>query len=342
MKTTVRIISLLICLTMLIAVCACGGDKEASGDPEKTEASAVAPSPEGTVTDAPTDAPKITSGNDNVIDLTYEPVFTDVPVITDSPDGFVTAGPTATPPVTDRPAASPAVTSAPGITPAPGITSAPSQTEPASHTSAPAHTEAAPGETPVVPHPDEPNDQTAVYEGEIIDLSDLQPGDTFYWTLTLGNAHSSLYAGLWLVEFPSKYLTPVSSTDLWEGSLKYIIDEAYDNDEPDSDRPEFMFNIDYEGQTGSNPYGEAGKRYTLIGMYITSFDHCGVQAQGPMIRIRYRLERIPSRSSMEHDENGYYIPLRLTVQNSAALLPDGQTVTHGHIETVDGKLYFGH
>ena len=341
MNRSIRLVCLLIFVIMLLAVCACGNDKDASTDPDKTGAPAVSASPgasdspEATAGQSASEAPGTTAGSDDPEAVTDAPVYTDVPVITASPDGEVTTGPTSTPYVTKAPSES---------TPAPASTDAPSQTEPGQTASVPEQTQTAPSETPdpSVPHPETPNDYTALYEGAVIDVSDLEVGDTFFWTLSLNNENSSLFAGLWLVEFPSKYLTPVSSTDLWEGSLKYIIDEAYDNGEPDSDHPEFMFNIDYEGQTGANPYGESGKRYTLIGMYVTSFDHCGVQARGPMIRIKYRIERIPSHSSMMHDKDGYYIPLKVLVHSSTAMTESGQTVTHGIIKAIDGKIYFGH
>ena len=67
-----------------------------------------------------------------------------------------------------------------------------------------------------------------------------------------------------------------------------------------------------------------------------------LQISGPMIRVRYKITKLPPASVLLHDENGYYLPMTITVRQSAAMQSAVTGVTHGHIEVTDGKLYFGH
>lgn len=363
MKITLKLIALLLSAVMILSFAACGnGDKEASADPSGTGTPEITRSPEGDETADP--SPTAAGDTETAApEVSAEPEYTDVPVITSSPEGEVTAGPTATPAgvtaapgntdaaATDVPSSeSPSRTSVPSATIAPVVTTAPVVTAAPGKTSAPANTtspatatptQAASTPDPNVPHPSEPNDYVANYAGQTVDCSTLNVGDTFFWTLDLINENSCLYAGQWLVEIPS-CIEPVSCTDSWSGGLKAAINALWDDEEPISDKPQFVYNIDYDGQTGSSPYGEAGKRYTIIGMYITSFDFGGVQQAGSMVRIKYKLVKTPSSRDLEKDANGSYIPLRVTVLESAAMLTPMQCVTHGTITASDGKLYFKH
>lgn len=306
--------------------------------------------------------------------------LTDVPVITRSPDGTVTAGPTATPEATPAEGTDdPGATGGPDETAAPGETTPPDETAgPGAATPAPGTTTPAPGTatptpgtatptpgtatptpgtatptpgtatpvpgtaTPDVPHPSEPNSYVASYAGAEVDCTSLKVNDTFYWTLDLVNEHSCLYAALFLVEYNERLLQPIDYSFTWSGGLSAAITAAWDDDEAWSDKPFVYANLVYDGNTGANPYGETGKKYSIVGLSLLSFDYGGIQASGSIVRITYKLLAKPAASDLVHDGKGDYLPLNITVIQSSAMVDKLHSVTHGTITVTGGKLYFKH
>ena len=304
---------------------------------------AITQSPDGSVTEAPV----------------ATPAPTDVPIITQSPGGEVTQGPSASPyvpptmppvPMTPSPTAVPTAPPTPSPTPVstgvvytptprPAPTPRPTPKPKPTATPKPTNTPAPTATQAPYPTPDTPNSCTAVYAGQQLDLTAISEGQTFIWMLDLANENSCLYAGLWSIEYDPEFIEPLGMQFSFAGSLKTTVDQTWSNGTQWSDTMDFFGNPVYEGGTGGMPHGVAGRMYSLFTMYTTSFEYSGVQMSGPMVRINYRVKKVPAWSDMEHDEFGAYLPLRVVVEESYAMTSAGP-VTHGHIEVTDGKLYF--
>ena len=355
-----RILSLMLCSAVLLSAVSC---VKPEGNNEETvnwtDVPVVTQSADESVTAGPTATPENSSKANEEAGLT-EDSATDVPVITQSPDGQVTEGPTATPytaaldsakptnTAAGTESASPAPTAA-AVTPKPGEPTNKPTNKPTEKPGTPKPT-AAPGNTtsptqgsqPSVPKPDVPNDFEAVYTGGEVDCSNLKVGDTFLWSFDLSNEKSCLYAGHWLVMYPDEYIEPVACYDARDGSLVAKINETWDDDEPWSDVPRVVYNINYEGMTGNVPYGMAGKHYTVVALFLTSFEYGGVQMSGSIITIKYKVKALPKEKDLNKDSKGSYLPLEITVMESVAMVSATGGVTHGSITVTPGKLYFKH
>ena len=190
----------------------------------------------------------------------------------------------------------------------------------------------------------EAEDFSVVYAGSTVDASGLSVGSAFYFYLSVSE-NSSLYSGHWLVDYPEQYVTPVAYSTTWTEGLTYLINQSYANGNPTSDKPEFVCNIAYEGMTGSNPYGEEGNYYSVVGMYLKSFDYGGVQMGGDFIRLRYRLTAMPADDDLLHDEFGDYFEIPIIVRESRYWIP-GTTIgegeyyhDHENVTVINGKVY---
>lgn len=334
---------------------------QSSADPGYTDVPVVTGSPDGEVTAGPTATPDQSAA---------DPGYTDVPVVTKDPEGSVTAGPTATPagaPAVTAPASgtaaptsgtqSPAKTDSPVKTNSPGNTPSPSlPTLPTANPSAFPPTTPKPTNTPkptptpkpaqapgtYIPTPEVPNSYSVQYAGQAVDCSGLSVGKTFFWTLDLVNEDSHSYAAQWLVEYDPEFIEPIEFSATWTGGIIAAINAAYEEDDESSDIPAFFGNLDYVGQSAPNYYGEAGKHYSVVSMALTTFTHGGLNAAGPMVRIKYRVNKLPAASDMQHDGEGYYLPLNIGVISSYAMETPANVFTHGNIEVTPGKLYFKH
>jgi len=313
---------------------------------EQTDAMITA-SPDGEVTASPTEAPVITESPDGKV--TASP--TKAPLITASPDGEVTASPTQEPTGTSVTDAPDATNGSAGETIAPINTQSAETPRPVIST--PPFT-TLPGTTPTpTPRPsDSPtaapdNDFEAHYAGEVVDCTSLSAGGSFYWTLDILNEHSRMWSGQWLVDYPEEYLSVDSYSTTWSGSVTYAVSLTWDDEEAWSDKPAVVCNPEYMGQTGGVPVGESGNMYANVGMYITSFNYYGLQMSGSLIRFKFIVNKLPSQSAMQHDGDGYYLEIPVTVIESTATIdkPNGNgftCVTHGIITSDPGKLYFKH
>lgn len=180
---------------------------------------------------------------------------------------------------------------------------------------------------------------SVAYTGETVHAEGLGVGDTFYYTVSV-TENSCLFAGWWLMEYPAEWLTPTAFSSTWSGGIIHQINQTINDDNVTSDMPEFAYRLIYEGMTGNNPKGEAGKWYTNVGMALTTFSHGGLQAGGRMFRIRYRIEKLPPANLAGHDSQGYYISLPITVIESEYWVPGtSQHVEHENITVTDGKVY---
>lgn len=235
--------------------------------------------------------------------------------------------------------AAPAETAAPSeaATPAPVVTENPTRTTPESTLS--------PEESPFPSETEEIIDAgnlPVTYSGETVDCSALSVGDRLEWTLSLSSENSGLCSGLWLIDYPEEYLSPVGYSVDWEGSLSQSIFTSHDSGAADSDIPVFACSPRYEGQTGENPYGEAGNMYSLLMMYLATFEHGGVQAKGPMVQIVFELTALPADNELIFDSDGGFISMGVTVLESMAMLPSLEGHPHDPVLINDGKLYFSH
>ena len=179
-----------------------------------------------------------------------------------------------------------------------------------------------------VPTPDEPNSYSVRYEGGTSDLSGLKVGDRFDWTISLATPGSKLFAGRWLIDYPEEYVKPVGFIP--DGNSFPYRDEEND---AYSDPACFIINLEYEGRTGDDSFGESGNMYSLLAMYLTGFEHGGVNTTGVMATITFEIVKLP---------NANELPIPVAVLESCAGLSPDKAVTHGSIEVVPGKLVFGH
>lgn len=242
-----------------------------------------------------------------------------------SPAG-IEASPSSFGPVTEVPSASgvPEDSSSPSCPPSAAPSAAPSDPPgPSLPSNSPA---------PASPTPSAPGGYSVSYSGETKDVSGLSAGDRFTWSMYLDSANSSLSAGSWLVDYPEDLVRPVGWSGDGEGSLFMLISEANENGSAVSDIPVFACEPEYEGGSGPSPCGDPGNMYALVIMYLTSFDHSGVQEAGLMISITFEIVSVPA---------GKEVPVPITVLESTAL-ENGSPAAHGHIEVSPGKLVFGH
>ena len=187
--------------------------------------------------------------------------------------------------------------------------------------------------------------KSVTYTGESVDATGVSVGGTFQFTLSV-SAASGLFSGHWLIDYPEQFISPVSASTPWSGSLTQLINQQWSSGNPTSDKASFVYNLDYVGMTGDVPCGEAGNHYTSVGMYLTTFEHDGVQLGGPFIRVTYRLNSMPEASQLQHDANGYYLPIPITVVESDYFVP-GSTIApgneyarpHENVNVVTGKVY---
>ncbi len=189
---------------------------------------------------------------------------------------------------------------------------------------------------------------SVTYTGATVDATDKAVGDTFHWTLGVSE-YSYMFSGHWLVDYPEEYLTPTGCTVTWTGGLTYLVNQTWDDEEAWSDKPAFVCNMIYEGQTGGKPIGEAGNMYSNIGMYLTSADFYGLQMGGNMVRLTFTVNELPPANCVEQDENGYYIEIPVEVFESTCFVAMQPNETgagyipvykpHDEIIVVPGKVY---
>jgi|GEM_PF-2294701 len=190
---------------------------------------------------------------------------------------------------------------------------------------------------------EEPSSVT--YTGSAVNACGLEVGDSFYWTFGISK-DSRLWGGHWLIDYPEQYLTPTAASTTWNGGLYSAVMDAWDEGVPTSDKPEISYNLEYEGMTSSHPMGEAGNMYSVVLLYLMSFEHGGLMAGGDLIRFTYAINSLPCAEEACHDECGYYIELPILVEDSV-YWPEGMTAydagslapQHEQIDIVKGKVY---
>ncbi len=326
-------IILIVVLTAVLGFGCSSSNETVDPTDDPTEVSAVTASPDGEVTASPTK--EASAGTDDPSDPsdpsatqqtgaeTGDPEDTDTPEGSAKPletfDGTV---PTSTP--------SPMGTLNPNL---PVFTHAPT---------------AAPTSAAATPLPN--NEFEAHYGGASADCSGLAVGDSFYWTLDLLNEGSRLWSAQWLIDYPESLLEITAYSVTWSEGITAITNASWDDETDWSDKPAFVCNPTYMGNTGGHPKGEAGNMYANVGMYLTSFHHYGVQMSGSMIRLKFTIKAMPSSSQLKHDEGGDYLEIPILVCESTAFIdaPADSAVQpytctpHGTVTCEPGKLYFKH
>ncbi len=188
-------------------------------------------------------------------------------------------------------------------------------------------------------------DVSVTYTGQTVNATNLNVGGKFQFTLSV-SANSKMWSGHWLIDYPEEYVTPTNYSVTWSGGITYAINQSWEEGNPTSDKPNFVCNKAYEGMTGSTPYGEAGNMYSVVGMFLTTFEHGGLQMGGPFIRMTYQIDRFPSTAVAQHDSTGYYLEFPIIVLESRYWIPGAEIVpgneyyhTHENITVINGKVY---
>ena len=188
-------------------------------------------------------------------------------------------------------------------------------------------------------------DISVTYTAADVDATQLGEGDTFFVVLSV-SAASSLWSGLWLLDYPEDVVTPIAASTTFSGNLTSMIEDTWDNDEAYSDKPAFLASSEYLGGSGEVPHGEPGNMYSLVGMYLTTNDFGGVQMGGPFVRFKYRIDREPAQSELQYDQNGGYLEFPLLTLESTHLVPGvtvgapGYYTQHEEIISIGAKVYF--
>ena len=186
------------------------------------------------------------------------------------------------------------------------------------------------------------DDVSVTYSLNTANAKTAKVGDTFELILSISE-NSRLFSGHWYIDYPEEYVEPIDVITDWEGSISYQIDELEFQGANTSDIPSFMYRLTYEGGT----FGEAGNMYTDIGMYLGSFDYGnGLLLGGELVKIVYRIIKLPTSSAAEHDSGGYFLSFPILVRESTYWVPGTQIapgvdyfMDHETVNTVPGKLY---
>lgn len=188
-------------------------------------------------------------------------------------------------------------------------------------------------------------DYSVTYTGATVNATNLAVGGKFQFTISISES-SHLWSGHWLIDYPEQFVTPTNYSVTWSGGLIYLINQSWDDDEAYSDKPQFVVNMAYEGMSGTNPYGEPGNMYSVVGMYLTTFQYWGVMAGGAFARVTYRIDTMPTMGQAQHDSNGYYLEFPITVLESrywepgVAISPENDYYhDHETVNVVNGKVY---
>ncbi len=183
------------------------------------------------------------------------------------------------------------------------------------------------------------------YSGAAADASELEVGDTFYWTFNV-SAGSAMFSGHWLLDYDEDYLAVDAISKTWSGGIISAINASIDDGAQASDMPEFVYNAEYVGGTGQFPYGEDGNVYINLGMFLTSFSFGGMQMGGSAIRVQFRVTALPDDDLLGHDADGYYLSIPIEVIESTYLSPTTvedqpsfEGLPHETVNVVDGKIY---
>ncbi|MCR5809563.1 MAG: dockerin type I repeat-containing protein [Clostridiales bacterium] len=190
----------------------------------------------------------------------------------------------------------------------------------------------------------EGNGIEVTYTGATVDATSVAAGAKFRWTLSVSEA-SRLWSGQWLIDYPEEFVTPTICSSTWQGSVYSIIQQQIADGNQTSDTADFQCNVSYVGQSGAKPVGEYGNLYCNVGMFLTSFDFGGLQVGGEFVRITFRLEELPPSNLLQHDSQGYYFEMPVTVLESKYFV-EGSTpgqgtycLPHETVNTVNGKVY---
>lgn len=183
---------------------------------------------------------------------------------------------------------------------------------------------------------------SVTYTGATVNATNLSAGGTFNFTLGV-SANSAMWSGHWEIDYPEEYVTPTAYSFTWSGSLMSQIQQTIDNDTQTSDVPAFVCALTNEEV--ADPGAEIDNYYTIIGMYLSSFDFGGMQAGGNFARITYRMHTIPDSADISHDASGYYMEFPIIVRESTYWTPGmqigapGSFLDHETVNVVNGKVY---
>ena len=187
---------------------------------------------------------------------------------------------------------------------------------------------------------------TAVDQGGT-GLASATSGRYFYIGIS---ENSGLYASQFLIDYPEEFVSITGASNSWSGGLIAQINATWDDEEPWSDTLNVVYNYPYEGQTGGVPVGEAGNMYINGGTYETSYEFMGTQMGGLLARFTLRLDKAPTFDDVMQDENGYYLPNPLFINEfEYAIIKDNgnygasenyaQPEYASWLSSTDGKIY---
>ena len=201
-----------------------------------------------------------------------------------------------------------------------------------------AYAETASQRTPIrlykLTEPEEPElppefDGTVTFTGETVDQTTANVGGSFTWDLSV-SAASKLFSGAWRVDYDERYLEPDEvMTAEFDGS---VYDAA--SASSTSDIPAFMDTV----QTVD------GNDQWRLSMYLGTAEGLGVTEGGVMGRFAFNWKAFPAMNDdgVMQDENGYYLPMTITVVESTYSTGDllnGIDYGEENITVINGKIY---
>ena len=124
-----------------------------------------------------------------------------------------------------------------------------------------------------------------------------QVGDEFTWKIQFPLEETHMASAAILVDYDENYMTPVSASSYFDGSLMSNYSNA---DEQLGDEPVVMLsnnsNLAYCGGTGTTPYGESGNWYVIVLASAKGTFNGGIMMSGDLAAITFRWTNVPDHN----------------------------------------------
>ena len=184
------------------------------------------------------------------------------------------------------------------------------------------------------------------FTGEEKDAGEAVEGAVFTWDLSVSEA-SGLVSGGFYVDQDERYLTVESVDTTFTGSVYALIQQDIAADTQNSDIPAFMSNINMTA-TAANaaniPGIVEGNVYSMVGLYLMSFDFGGLQKGGKLFRLNLKWTAVPEEGAegVMTDETGTYLPMNTILSGVYHSDPANASsyINYTTINNIPGKIYF--
>ena len=192
----------------------------------------------------------------------------------------------------------------------------------------------------------EPEEYEVTFTGEEKDAGEAVEGAVFTWDLSVSEA-SGLVSGGFYVDQDERYLTVESVDTTFTGGVYALIQQDIAADTQDSDVPAFMSNINMTA-TAANaaniPGIVEGNVYSMVGLYLMSFDFGGLQKGGKLFRLNLKWTAVPEEGAegVMTDETGTYLPMNTILSGVYHSDPANASsyINYTTINNIPGKIYF--